>query len=419
MGRELTFSSSRVSPGRQVARVVGVVLAVLAVVALGWALLVGGLWSYAWFRLGAEDIPALDDDDDALGADGAVAPDGATTLLVTLTAEVDPTVPRPPELEGPVLLVQLGGPRAEPAVLVLPRELPVTIDGLGELDLDAVQNEGGTDLLVRSLVDYTGVRIDHAVSLSIDALPRLVDALAPVEVCGSTGCREPTGADIRADLRTNDPDTQLRVAGDVLRALGERIDRRMAITSPLAGKRVVDAVAEEVATDVSLRGGRLLELAEALAQLGPLDVDTLPLVVNPDTGTVVPMEEPAMVRFQHLREGTPLDGSGLETQDLEADLVAEVEVAVLNGAGIDGLAGRVQVALEASGFVVTGTGNAPTFDRSRSVVNYQGDDEVAAFVAARLAETLGGIELEPLEQQPTFDGDPVDLLVTVAEDLDR
>lgn len=419
VNRELTFSSSRPSSGRKVARVVSVLLAIVAVVALGWALLVGALWTYAWFQLGADDIPALDPDStEVLGAAGADAPAAATTLLVTLTAEVDPTVPRPPALEGPAILVQFGGPRQTPAVLVLPRELPVTIDGLGGVTLEAVQEEGGTDLLVRALVDYTGVQIDHAVSASIDALPQLVDALAPLEVCGSTGCREPSGADIRAELRTNDTDTQLRVVGDVLRAAGARIDRRMAITSPLATKRVIDAVSDQITTDVSLRGAQLLSILPPLGNLGPLDIDTVPLVINPETGGVVPLQEPAMVRFQHLRQGTPLDGSGADDQDLETDLIADVEVAILNGAGIDGLAGRAQVALEASGFVVIGTGNAPAFDRTTSVVHYRGDDEVVAFVAARLAETLGDIALEPLTAEPVFEGEAVDLLVTLGEDLD-
>lgn len=419
MNRALTFSSSRPSPGRKVARVLRVLLAIVAVVLLGWALVVGALWAYAWFQLGADDLPALDSaSTDALGVTGADAPDEATTLLVTLTAEVDPTVPRPPALEGPPLLVQFGGPRPTPAVLALPRELLVTIDGLGDVTLEQVQDEGGADLLVRSLVDYTGVQIDHVVSASIDALPQLVDAVAPLEVCGTTGCREPTGADVRAQLRTNDVDAQLRVAGDVLRALGGRIDRQMAVTSPLATKRVIDVVSDQIMTDVSLRGAQLLAMMPSLADLGPLDVDTVPLVINPETGRVVPLQEPAMVRFQHLREGTPLDGSGTDDQDLESDLIADVEVAILNGAGIDGLAGRAQVALEASGFVVIGTGNAPAYDRTTSVVHYRGDDEVVAFVAARLAETLGDLTLEPLTADPVFEGEPVDLLVTLGEDLD-
>lgn len=416
--RDLSFSSTRVSPRRKAVRAVTAVIGALVAIAVGWVLLLGVLWCYAWVQLGADDVPALEEDGDALGAVGAQAPDEATTVLVALTAEVDPTVPREPELEAPLALLQFGGPREDPAVLVLPRELPVSIDGLGELTLEEVQLEGGADLLVRSVVDYTGVRIDHVASLSIDALPRLVDATAPLEVCGTTGCREPTGDEVRSELRSNDEEQQLRVAAEVLAALGERIDTRFAVTSPLATKRVVDAVADEVSTDVGLRGARLLDVGAELADAGPLDVDSVPLVVNPETGTVLPMEEPAMVRFQHLQDGTPLDGSGVGAEELEADLVADVEVAVLNGAGIDGLAGQVEVQLEASGFVVTGTGNAPTFDRSETVINYVGDDPIAEYVAGQLADTLGEATLEPLEQQPTFEGDAVDLLVTVGEDLD-
>jgi hypothetical protein len=36
-----------------------------------------------------------------------------------------------------------------------------------------------------------------------------------------------------------------------------------------------------------------------------------------------------------------------------------------------------------------------------------------------LAERLGdGVQLEPLDRAPTFEGEPVDVLVTVGSDLD-
>jgi hypothetical protein len=417
--RELTFSSTRVPPGRRALRVVGIVAAVVATVLAIWLGVVALLWGYAWIRLGADDIPALSDEVTTLGPAGASAPADATTLLVTFTGPVDPTIPRESPLEGPVALVQFGGPREDPAVLTLPMDLPVSIDGLGERPLSEVQLEGGLDLMARAVADYSAVRIDHVVTFSVDALPRMVDAVAPLQVCGSTGCREVTGDDLRVDLAGASDADLVRLTGDVLQALGQRVDTRFVASSPLATRRLIDAIDQEVATDVSLRGRRALEVASLLGQPRRLDRDQLPLVVNPDTGAVVSLAEPAMVRFQHLQEGTPLTTAGQPQDEPEADLIDDVRVAVLNGAGVDGLAGRVRLALEASGYRIVGTDNAPTFDRERTVVNYQAGDDTLEFVAALLAEELGDASLEPVDRTLEFEGEVVDLLVTVGQDQDR
>ena len=409
------FSTTRRRP-RRVMRGVALGIGVLVVLAAGWAVVLGGLWAYAWLQLGGTDVAALHDDLEPLGASGASAPAGSTTVLVVLTDSVDPTIPREPALVASPVLVQVGGPRTEPAVLILPRALEVEIDGRGAVSLEEIQLAGGADLLVRGLVDYTEVRIDHVVSLSVDALPALVDALGPVEVCGADGCSEPTADELVEALRAADDVEAARIVADVVDGLAGRLDLPFVVRSPLATKRAIDAIAAEISTDVSLRGARALSLAGVLAQPTSLDLDIVPLLTNPRTDRVIALEEPTAIRFQHLRDGTSLTGT--TTTDPAEDLISQVDVAVLNGAGIDGLASKVQVRLQASGYVVIGTGNAPSFDRETTVVNYQEGDDRVEFVAVLLAEALGGASLEPLQREPTFEGEPVDLLVTAGRDLD-
>ncbi|MCC5947655.1 MAG: LCP family protein [Nitriliruptoraceae bacterium] len=419
--RELSFSSTRVPPGRKALRIAGVAAAVVATFLGIWLAVVAVLWGYTFLRLGPEEVPALSEEVTALGPSDTRAPQDATTVLVTMTGPVDPTVPRESPLEGPVALVQVGGPREEPAVLLLPAELPVTIEGLGELTLAEVQLEGGLDLVTRAVAEYSAVRIDHVASLSVDALPELADVLAPLEVCGSTGCRQVDGADVRAQLdAAEDPDL-VRITAEVLQAVARRVDGRFAATSPLQARRVVDVIGAEIATDVSLRGTSLLAMADVFAPPVRIDRDTLPLIVNPESGAILPLEEPAMVRFQALQDGTPLLGpGGITVEDVEQGFKDEVRLAVLNGAGIDGLAGEVEVRLQAEGFQVLGTGNAPSFDRERTVVNYvAGEDDAVDYVAALVAEALDGAALEPLDTALEFEGEPVDLLITIGTDQDR
>lgn len=415
--RALRFAN-RAPRRRRAFHGVGIVLGIVAVLALVWGAGLALLWGYSWVQLGSDDLPALQDELTVLGPDGAAAPEEATTILLAMTGPVDPTVPRPAELVGPVVLLQVGGPREQPAVLSLPADLPVTVDGEADLPIAEAQRAGGVDLLVRAVADYSGVRLDHAVSLSIDALPELVDAAAPVEICGPGGCAVRTGDEVRRSLRAANDEELVELVAGVARGIGQRVDGRFVITSPFATRRVIDAVADEVFTDVALRGLDLLDVADALASPVRLDADTIPLVISPETGTIVALAEPSAVRFQRLKDGSTLraPAGATGTDDLEADMVKGVEVAILNGAGIDGLAGQAQVELETSGFSVVGTGNAASFDVTDTVVNYVVDDPTIEIAAAELAETLDGATLEALAERPDFEGDAVDLLVTLGAD---
>jgi hypothetical protein len=416
--RALNFSTTRVPPGRRAFRMIGILLSIVATLVLIWAAVLALLWGYSWLRLGPDELPVLQDELTVLGPDGPTAPQDATTVVVAMTGPVDPTVPRPPDLIGPVVMLQWGGPREEPAVLSLPGDLPVVVDGRDDVPIAEAQRAGGLDLVVQSVADYSGVRIDHAVSLSIDALPMLVDAAAPVEICGADGCSQPTGDELRRSLEAAGDEERVELVSDTARGLGRRIDGRFAVTSPLATRRVIDTVSAEVLTDAGLRGLTLLDVAGELATPVDLDRDTIPLVVSPETGTIVPLAEPAAVRFQHLKEGSTLRVTSETggTADLEADMVRAAEVAVLNGAGVDGLAAQVQVALETAGFSVIGTGNAASFDLTDTVINYVVDDPTMEIAAVQLSEALGGATLEPLEQRPRFENEAVDLLVTIGQD---
>ena len=407
----LSLSRQRRGSFRPLTILLGVLLTAVAI----WAVVVGVVYIHAWLQLGPDDVPTLTDDEAAaLGAEGATGPSDATTVLVVLTEDRDPTVPREPALVGSPVLVQTGGSREGAAALILPLELSVMVAGEGERSLAQVQAAGGADLLVRTLMDHTGVRIDHVVSAASDVVPRLVDELGPLEICTSAGCARPSAEELRAELAVADDRGRVRLTADVLRAVGDELGPAWAATAPVAAWRVTELLARDVRTDASLRPGELFEVADALATETALEVDQLPLVVNPQTEEVVPLLEPAQVRYEHLRQGTSF--AGVDGEAEEEDLVRGVEVAVLNGAGVDGLAGQVQVLLEASGFRVVGTGNAPSFGRESTTIGYREDDPIAELAAVRLAELLEGAQLDPLTRDLTFEGEPVDVQVIVGAD---
>lgn len=414
--RQLVFSSARRAKRPRWTRILQwmLVLLVVAVVLVG--LVAAALWGYAWTRLGGDEVPALVADVEALGAEGARAPGTATTFLVATTAPRDPTIPRGPELVGPVWLLQVGGPREVPALLLLPEDLPVSVDGAGVATLAEVQVAGDGDGLVRAVTDYTGVRIDHLVSAEEDVLPQLIGHLGPVEVCDDgAGCREVDADLARRELADASPETRAALTASLLRGVAATTTTWDRLRSPVATKRGIDTVAG-VHTDVSLRGTGLLDLARVLEDAPSPEVATLPLLRNPQTGSSVLLEQAETI-FQRFAEGAPLDGA--VGDDGLQQVIGEVEVVVLNAAGIPGLAGRIEARLVAAGFLVTGTGNATAFEEGApSVIRYVEGDQAAEATAILLGERLPDAGLEPVDRLSDFEGGPVRVQVLAGADLD-
>ena len=411
------FSSARRAKRPRWIGVSAWIVVILAVCGLLVALLAASLWGYAWAQLGGDEVPALADDGDALGAEGARAPSQATTVLVATTAPRDPTERRGPELVAPVWIVQAGGPRETPAVLLLPTDLPMTADGMGTTTPAELQVEHDTDGLVRAVTDYTGIRLDHVVSVEEDTLPRLIELLGPLQRCaGEDDCVEVTADDARLELAESSPEARVLRTSRLLHDLAATLSRVDLVTSPVATKRAVDTVAS-IQTDVSLRGTALLDLADLLADAPEPDVVTVPLLRNPQTGSSVLLEQ-AQTIFQRFAEGASLDG--VSNDGGPEQLIGEVPVVVLNAAGIQGLAGRVETLLVASGFLVLGTENAPAFEEGApTVVRYLADDPAAEVTAIMLAERLPDVRLESVDRVPDFQGQAVRVQVFAGADLDQ
>lgn len=122
-----------------------------------------------------------------------------------------------------------------------------------------------------------------------------------------------------------------------------------------------------------------------------------------------------MIRFQRLREGLPFEA--IDPAEDVARLRTVTEVAVLNGAGVAGLAALYEAELRTAGFVVVGTGNEARFDRERTVINYLRGDREAEPVAFLLAEQLPGASIEPVDTPLLFEDDPVAIVVLLGRDL--
>lgn len=415
----MPLATQRLSLGRRrdplrLLKIVLRIVIVAAILAAMWGALVGVLWLSAGSQLRGAPVAALRDDVLMLGASGARSPNDATTMLVLLVEPLDATVRRPSPLAAPPVIVQIGAERELPGALVLPLSLDVTVDGRGRMTLESIQRELGADLLAQAIIDYTEVRLDHVVVVSTDLLPGLVRLLGPLEVCGGSGCSTPTPDDVRAWQRDPDVLVVMRRSVDVLRAVSASLDLRSFVLSPLVGRNIVELVAGQVITDVDLSIGRLIDLAEVLVEPTRIDAATLPLVRNPTTGVMVVLEESAMLRFQRLREGMPFDQ--IDPNADVARLQTVTGIAVLNGAGILGLAAFIEAELRGVGFLVVGTGNDSRFDRVETVISYLRDDPEAEPVAFLLAESLPGARIETVDRPLLFEGRAVPIVVSLGSD---
>ena len=65
----------------------------------------------------------------------------------------------------------------------LPRDLLVTVPGQGEVKLNAAYAYGGAPLLVRTLEEQAGIRIDHYAEIGFGGFAGIVEALGGVDIC--------------------------------------------------------------------------------------------------------------------------------------------------------------------------------------------------------------------------------------------
>lgn len=162
---------------------------------------------------------------------------------------------------------------SQSAVVSLPRDTATQIPGYGLNKLNAAYSLGGPSLLVRTVEELTGVRIDHYVEVSMGGVTQIVDALGSVNLCSDLqvndpesglnwqpGCHDADGATALAFARMRKQDPQ----GDI-----GRQDRQRQVMNKITQKALSPSTLFNPMTQQAVAGS----LATAL-------------VADPDTGVV-------------------------------------------------------------------------------------------------------------------------------------
>ncbi|MER5391524.1 LCP family protein [Saccharopolyspora sp. NPDC002686] len=285
-------------------------------------------------------------------------------------------------------------------------------------ELERRSNDAGRKLLVRTVEKLTGVNVDHYAEVNLLGFYQLTQAIGGVEVCLNDAVDDPfSGAHFPAGHQTisgGDALAFVRQRHGLPRGDLDRVQRQQAFmaglarsvlsTGTLANPAKLNGMFDSVQQSVVLdQGLDVLSFAGQLQGLagGNISFDTIPVedpeYDTPHDGMAVKVNpRKVQLMIQRVNEGLPAEPprpGGLDTSVVD----------VHNGAGVTGLASRVQDELDSEGIPVGNVGNTAGTATSR-VLFTPGNDEAARFVA----EHLGGL---PTEADPSLSGGRISVVL--------
>ena len=292
-------------------------------------------------------------------------------------------------------------------------------DSVAENRPEAEKQTAGSQLLVQTVGQLTGLQIDHYAEVDLLGFFNLSTVVGGVEVnlCEAVDDKK-SGAVFDAGTQTISGVDALRFVRQRHGLPGGDFDRIVRQQTFIAGmirkmlsedvlldlaeqRELVAAAADALTVDQSLD---LLGLAQQMQSVtaGSVDFQTVPNLGTDRAGdkSIVRLVDTDSLHafFADLSADPPPTPPATSAgPEAPAPTVAPsaVQVAVLNGSGIPGLAADTGAALGAAGYVVSSTGNADTDDHATTEVRYAPGDQAAAdalvveIPGARVAEDAG------------------------------
>ncbi|QXG74632.1 LCP family protein [Modestobacter sp. L9-4] len=279
---------------RRTLTTVGVLALVLAVI-VG-----GGLW-FVTSRYGGniERVGQVFDglDEQARPAPASPTGDAAqagaepiTFLLVGSDTRADVAPGDLPDARSDAIMIaRFSADRAHAQVVSIPRDSWVDIPGHGKNKINAAYAFGGPTLLIQTVEQLTGVRIDHYAAIDFAGLIQVTDDLGGVDVVVPTTTSNgpytftagPNHLDgdqarwyvgQRYDLPGGDFD-RVKRQQNYLRSMFTKLFSQDVFTSPGRLDSTLRAVTDATAVDDELGNGELLKMAYSLRGLTPADVE--------------------------------------------------------------------------------------------------------------------------------------------------
>ncbi|WP_407568236.1 LCP family protein [Arsenicicoccus dermatophilus] len=318
-----------------------------------------------------------------------------TTMLVHLAADrrsaVVVSIPRDTVMPGPPLLRTATGVKATSTTPSAPPGCDIHAP-VATWDTRRMFNEnitlGGIDCVVATVMQNTGLSIDHVATVDFSGFKQIVNAMGSVPICVTkpvndplsglklaAGWHELNGEDSLAFVRTRhgvgdgSDIGRMRLQQDFAAAVVRKATSTGVLLNPAKMYGVMDAATKALSTDPELAGGRALSsLALELREMKPADIRflTAPTEAYPRDPNRLQLSPAATQLWTLLRNDAPWPGtpggaapSATPTPSAIPTLSpSTVSLSVENASGADGLATQVAKALRAQGFVITATGPA-------------------------------------------------------------
>lgn len=325
-----------------------------------------------------------------------------------------------------VMLVHISRQHDKATIVSFPRDLLVDIPALvvdgdtvggHQHKLNTAYAEGGPQLTIATLEQYTGLRIDHYLQIDVPNFGKMVDDLGGVDVCLPVDVNDDDsnlnlpagrhtldGVDAVAYVRMRKQDTgegvgdfgRMRRQQKFLASMMNKVISAETLFNISETRQFLRTLAGSITMDEHLSTEDMFTIATQLQGLDPRSVTfaTVP-AANMDyrvgeMSTVLADEERAQSLFEAIREDRAIDAKDFRNRNTVDPSLVQVQV--LNGSGIGGAAGQTAAALEAMGFTMAGDpANADSSDHAETTIRYAG----ARLAEARtLQKAIPGVKLQ-------------------------
>jgi LCP family protein required for cell wall assembly len=189
-----------------------------------------------------------------------------------------------------IMLLHLPADRKKAYIVSFPRDSWVEIPGYGQQKINAAFSFGGPKLLIETMENLTGVRIDHYGAIDFEGFKSMTDALGGVTVNIKQSVYDPArkkrweagrqklnGDDAllfvrqRYNLPNGDFD-RIKRQQAFLGALAKQAADRGTLTNPLKLDRFLSALTKSISVDEGVSAGDLRSLALSMRGVRPSDV---------------------------------------------------------------------------------------------------------------------------------------------------
>jgi LCP family protein required for cell wall assembly len=277
----------------------------------------------------------------------------------------------------------------------------------GAVQINSLLQVGGPTCLWKTVEQVTGVRIDHFIGIGMLGFVKVVNDLGGVNVCVpfnvndsvsglnlKAGEEHINGVQALAFWRTRE---DLGTGSDLQRIQRDQFMSAQVVkgvlgsgllSNPLRLVSVITDAAASMTTDTGMTVSDLVQIGESFRSLSSKNVQflTAPNEPWPSNANRVQFMQPqasqvfaAIARDKTVPKvsATPTRSASGGAQVLTTS-PANVKVEVLNGSGISRIASEAASGLTSRGFDVTGTGDAPSFAYTNSVIEYSSAADMAA-----------------------------------------